>query len=60
MCLSVVVIEISLSPDITELFESLLAHENNNDLSILFEHVLQQLLIDFIYEDLLVDVILSL
>lgn len=58
LSLRVVKVKVCLAPHFTELFQSLLPHQHHDDLTVLFHHILEDLLIDFVDEDFFVDIIL--
>ena len=60
MRLRLIEVKIGLAPDLAELFQALLSHEDNNDLTFLLEDALEDLLVHLVDENLLIDVVLSL
>ena len=60
MSLSVVIVKVSIAPDLTELLKSLLAHQHNDNLAFLQLNILEELLVNFIDEHFFVDIVLCL
>jgi len=55
--LRVIVVQVGLPPDLAEFLESFLAHEDDDDFTVLLEHVLEQFLVHLVDENLLVDIV---